>query len=155
MYLAYPRVVCLLSARSITVCCSVLQCVALLVFFHMPGVRATPIKPDTISARSVAECVAVWCSVLQCAAVCCSVLQCAAVCCSVLCRNVLRCVAVCCSELQCVAVCCSVLHCRSLFTYLASEPLQWNPIRFQHAQLQCVAVCCSTLQRVAVCCSVL
>jgi len=124
MYLAYPRVVCLLSARSITVCCSVLQCVALLVFFHMPGVRATPIKPDTISARSVAECVAVCCSVMQCAAVCCSVLQCAAVCCSVLCRNVLRCVAVCCSELQCVAVCCSVLHCRSLFTYLASEPLQ-------------------------------
>ena len=34
---------------------------------------------------SVLQCVAVCCSVLQCGAVCCSVLQCVAVCCSVWC----------------------------------------------------------------------
>jgi len=38
---------------------------------------------DTVCC-SVLQCVAVCCSVLQCVAVCCSVLQCVAVCCSVL-----------------------------------------------------------------------
>jgi len=58
---------------------------------------------------SVLQCVAVCCSVLQCGAVCCSVLQCVAVCCSVavlqcvaVCCSVLQCVAVCCSVLQCM-----------------------------------------------------
>jgi len=51
-----------------SVCCSVLQCVA------VAQTRPAP----------VSQCVAVCCSVLQCVAVCCSVLQCVAVCCSVL-----------------------------------------------------------------------
>ena len=50
--------------RQMSVCCSVLQCVAV--------------------CCSVLHCVAVCCSVLQRDAVCCSVLQCVAVCCSVL-----------------------------------------------------------------------
>jgi len=104
-----------------TVCCSVLQYVAV--------------------RYSALQCVAVCCSVVQCVAVCCSELQCVAIrdrnqkdglpllsvpmrCsqlqCVAVCYCVLQCVAVCCSALQCVAVCCSVL--------------------------QCVAVCCSALQ---------
>ena len=63
--------------QCVAVCCSVLQCVAVLL-----------------------QCVAVCYSVLQCVAVRCSVLQCVAVC-----YSVLQCVAVCCSVLQCVAVC--------------------------------------------------
>jgi len=77
---------------------------------------------------SVLQCVAVCCSVLQCVAVCRSVLQCVAVCYSVLrCVAVslwlavstfevepkhpmLQCVAVRCSLLQYIAVCCSVLQ---------------------------------------------
>jgi len=75
-----------------TVCCSVLQCVAV--------------------CGSVMQCFTVCCNVLQSVAVCGSVLQCVTVCCSVLQR-----VAVCCSLLQyvvscvCVTVCCSVLQC--------------------------------------------
>jgi len=88
----------------LSVCCSVLQCVAV--------------------CCSVLQCVAVCCSALQCAAVCWSVLECAGVCCSVLqcvavrvlpcvavCCSVLQCIAVCCNMLSCVAVCCSVLQC--------------------------------------------
>ena len=97
-----------------TVCCSVLQCIA------------------------VCYCVAVSCSVLQCVAVCYSVLQCVAVCCSVvqillepgffpqtrpriICLvtkkdflhtdPTLKCVAMHCNVLQRVVACCSMLQC--------------------------------------------
>jgi len=61
----------------VAVCCSVFQCVAVLLVIDQSLARIR---------------VQVCCSVLQCVAVCCSVLQCAAVCCSV-----------CCSVLQCNA----------------------------------------------------
>ena len=64
-------------AHLVTVCCSVLQCVAV--------------------CGSVWQCVAVCGSELQYAAPCCSVWQCVAVC-----GSVWQCVAVCCSMLQCV-----------------------------------------------------
>jgi len=63
---------------------------------------------------SVLQCVAVCCSVLQCGVACCSVLQCGYVNdtlfapCVAVCCSVLRCVAVCCSVVLRVAVCCSV-----------------------------------------------
>ena len=103
------------------VCCSVLQCVAVV----------------------TVTCMAKWCAwqrvsvgwlcMSQCGAVCCSsscnALQCVAACCSVLQRvavpslhhdvhskewvgvrcSVLQCAAICCFVLQCVTVCCSVL----------------------------------------------
>ena len=83
-----------------SVCCSVLQCVA--------------VCRNVSELQLVAECCVLHlaCSstlyVLQCVAVCCSVLQCVAVCCSVL-----QCVAVCCSVSQCeqVAVSCDVSQC--------------------------------------------
>jgi len=70
--------------QRVAVCCSVLQCVAMLYF------SAIQCEEDIHSTLFVTL-------------VCCSVLQCVAVCCSVL-----QCVAVCCSALQCVAVRCSV-----------------------------------------------
>ena len=54
----------------ITVCCSVLQCIA---------VRC-----------SVLQCVAVCCSVLQCVTVCCGVLRCVAVCCIIVLQCVIK-----------------------------------------------------------------
>ena len=82
-----------------SVCCSVLQCVA---------VYCSVLQYATVCC-SVLQCVVACCSVLQCVLRCvavrCSVLQCVAECCSVL-----QCDAVCSSVLQCVAVCCSVLH---------------------------------------------
>jgi len=69
---------------SVSVCCSVMQCVAV--------------------CCSVLQYVAARCNFLQCVDVWCSVLQCSAVWC-----GVMWCVAVCCSVLQCGAVCCSVL----------------------------------------------
>jgi len=54
-----------------TVCCSVLQCVA---------VCCSVLHCE---AKHYTQCVVVCCSVLQCVAMCCSVLQCVAVCCSV------------------------------------------------------------------------
>jgi len=56
----------------VTVCCSVLQCVA--------GSHVTWLTLNECSAF-----VAVCCSALQCLAVCCSVLQCVAVCCTITC----------------------------------------------------------------------
>ena len=71
----------------VAVCCSVLQCVAVLQrvavnVLQTPGSLAAAIRGDAYGI--VLQCVAVCCSVLQCVAVCCSVLQCVAVCCSVL-----------------------------------------------------------------------
>jgi len=104
--------------RRVSVCCSVLQCVAVrgsllqcvaVRCSVMQGVLVCSIprkQRDCPFAREfVLQGVAVRCSVVQCSAVWCSVLQCVAVCCSVL-----QCVAVCCSVLQCVAVCSSTLH---------------------------------------------
>ena len=70
---------------------------------------------------SVLQCVAVCCNALQCVAVCCSVLPCIAVCFNLLqrvtaCCSVLQRFAACCSVLQRVAACCGVLKfaaCRS------------------------------------------
>jgi len=110
--------------RGVAVCCSVLQCVAV-----------------------VLQCVAVCCSVLQCAAVCCSILQCVDVQYVAVRRPgdkmqrelaLLQCVAVCYSVLQCIAVCCCVLPCAAVCCSV----------------LQCVAVYCNALQCVAMCCSV-
>ena len=75
-----------------TVCCSVLQCVAVC-------------------------CIAVCCSVLQCVAVCCSVLHCSVLQCVALCSGFdfnmpeTSMQYVYSSVLQCVAVCCSVFLC--------------------------------------------
>jgi len=84
--------------RSVAVCCSVLQCVAVWLNGSQVcvAVCCSVLQGEyTQSIRSVAVC----CSVLQCVAVCCSVLQCVAVCCSV--AEWLT--SVCCSVLQCVA----------------------------------------------------
>jgi len=86
------------SIRSVTVCCSVLQCVALrcsvlqCVASHRPKSAAVYLVPQRVAA---------CCS----RAVCCNKLHCDAVCCSVL-----LCVAVCYSVMQCCAVWCSVVH---------------------------------------------
>ena len=73
-------------------CCSVLQCVAVLLqrLHTVPSVPQEAKSLQYACALCVLQCVAVCCSVLQCVAVCCSVLQCVAVCCSVLqcCCNV-------------------------------------------------------------------
>jgi len=95
----------------VSVCCSVLQCVAIKeTGFHT---KASNVKLFDITLEQVDMCVAVCCSVSQCVAVCCNQrkgfsyesLKC----------KTLRCHArvgghVCCSVLQCVAVCCSVLQ---------------------------------------------
>jgi len=74
--------------QCVAVCCSVLQCVAVL---H-------PCEP--VAAGHVAVC----CSVLQCSVVCCSVASDAAVMAATLSlQGILQCDAVCCSVLQRVA----------------------------------------------------
>ena len=96
--------------QCVAVCCSVLQCVAVIL-------RNVKYISQFFSMKHILVC----CSVLQCVAVCCSVLQCVAVILRnvnyfsqffsmkhiLMCCSVLQCVAVCCSVLQCVAVCCS------------------------------------------------
>ena len=78
------------------VCCSVLQCVAALLYQAFAAFSLACAGDD---ARWKLHCVAVCCSVLQCVAMCCSALQCVA--------NTAHGEAdkVCCSVLQCVAVC--------------------------------------------------
>jgi len=73
--------------EGVAVCCSVLQCVAVL---------------------RVLQCVAVYCGVLRCNAVDCNVLQTLQTPAGA--YSVLQCVAVL-SALQCIVVCCSVLQC--------------------------------------------
>jgi len=124
--------------QCITVCCSVLQCVA--VYY------------------SVLQCIPVCCSVLQCVAVYYSVLQCITVR-----RSVFQCVAVYSSVLQCITVCCSVLQChimlqcasvwhasnrhlRSTRFYLGFGTISCTT----YSMLQCIAVCYSMLQCAAV-----
>ena len=134
------------------------QCIHVLVCIHT-HMRKRAVA-DSVCC-SVLQCVAVCCSVLQvcckCVAVCCRVLQmfcqcvaersinvrwpilqCDAVCCSVLC------VAVCCSVLQCVAVCCSVLQCVAERTINMRRPIQCSHLSvytYTH-MLHCVALCC-------------
>jgi len=153
--------------------CSVLQCEC--EFVHC---SLAPNRSLTVCC-SMLQCVAVCCSVLQCDAVCCSELQCGCefVCCSltpnrsltVCCRvlhcvavwfSVLQCVAVCCSVLQSVAVCCSVLQCgcESIAVWMRVRALLSGAQHVTYCVLQGVAVFCSLLkclQSVAVCCSVL
>jgi len=103
----------------ISVCCSVLQCVAVCFRVLQRGgnLKFVLICNELLHEGSIRPChtppritqlerlrVAVCCSAFQCVAVCCSVMQCVAVC--------LQCFAVCCSVFAtCVAVCCSVLQC--------------------------------------------
>ena len=93
-------------ATLVTVCCSVLQCVA--VCCSVLWCIAVCLCRG-MHASSITVC----CSVLHYIAVCCSVLQCVAICCSVSLEGYARILhAVCCSVLQCIAVCCSsVLQC--------------------------------------------
>jgi len=109
--------------QCVAVCCSVLQCVAVLSLRVTEGLNILSWPLPSQAAALFAERVTVCCSVLQCIAERCSV----AVCCSAkratvstasgpfcrACCSVLQCVAVCCSVLQCVAVYCSVCQ-RSL-----------------------------------------
>ena len=88
----------LVTAGSLSVCFSVLQCVCCIVLWRDAVCFCVFQSEFLVTASSVLQCVAVCCSVLQCVAVCCSVLQRIAVWCNVLC-----CVAVCCSVLVCVA----------------------------------------------------
>ena len=69
------------SRHGSSVCCSVLQCVAVCYWRHL---RQLPRAGINLELEALRQCVDVRCSVLQCVAVCCSVLQCVAVCCSVL-----------------------------------------------------------------------
>ena len=66
-----------------TLCCSVLQCVAVCCSVLQCGAVCVAVRGYTDMCIYSAHCVAVCCSVLQCVAVCCSVLQCVAVCCRV------------------------------------------------------------------------
>ena len=75
----------------VTVCCSVLQCVAM--WKCRDSRYSICVCGTCVEEEIFSKCVALCCSVLQCVA------------------SVLQCVAVCCSVLQCVAVCCSVLQC--------------------------------------------
>jgi len=165
-----------------TVCCSVLQCVALCVAVCCSVLQC------------VAVCCSVCCSVLQCVAVCCGMLQrvCCyqivfvilatfgGVCCSVLQRvlqcvvqpYVLQCVTVCCGALRCVAACVlpAVGHHASVIPLEICNTLQqksatqcnthYNTLQHCRASIisssaGSVAACCSVLQRFAVCCRVL
>ena len=100
----------------VAVCCSVLQCVAVI---------ATQVRPEQgfcgwrlwSPADGHMCCSVVCCNVLQC-----FVLQCVAVCC-----NVLQCVAVCCSVLQCVAVCCPSAKARC---GAVCEAYKWSHFRW-------------------------
>ena len=75
-------------------CCSVLQCVAVVVTIFLATDSA-----DVVTALQV--CVEVCCNVLQCVAACRSVLQHVAMCCNDMCCNVLQCVAVYCDYIPC------------------------------------------------------
>jgi len=117
----------------LTVCCSVLQCVAV--------------------CCSVFQCVAVCCSLLQCVAVCCSVLQGAAVCCSVL-----QCLCGCNNEYTPSHARGLQKHCYCGPQEEGSFPKETKSFR-KHTKcyiaLQCGTVCDKELHSVAACCSVL
>ena len=131
--------------QCVAVCCSVLQCVAVLQCLagccsvrrlsETCHVTNIPIRrtlsiwlTPSINASSCATCMRAFVREYSAAS---GVLQCVAVCCSVL-QHV--------GVLQCVAVCCSVLlpACGRLSEKIAL-----------------FLVCCSVLQRVAACCSML
>ena len=99
------------------VCCSVLQCVAVLV--------------DLAGS----------CIVLYCVAVCCSVLQCVAVLVSF--ADYKR--GICCSILQGVVVCCSMLQCVAVLVDLAGSEGVIMPM-YANQPLQHTATHCNTLQ---------
>jgi len=67
---------CVIGLKCVAVCCSVLQCVAVVAVCDLNIVVS-------LDSR-VLQCIAVCCSVLQCIAVCCSVLHGVPLCCSVL-----------------------------------------------------------------------
>jgi len=93
----------LVTAGSLSVCFSVLQCVCCIVLWRDAVCFCVFQSEFLVTTSSVLQCVAVCCSVLQCVAACCSVVQCAVLCCSVLQRAY-----VCCKVMQCVTVRCSV-----------------------------------------------
>ena len=93
------RLVCQFICCSVSVCCSMLQCVAVYGGDNMASTSGPPVY------------------VLQCFAVCCSVLQCVADVIWHLCLfhqsvnfSVFLCATACCSVFQCVPVSCSVLQ---------------------------------------------
>jgi len=92
----------------VTVCCSVLQCVA--VCCSVLQCRTRIHKTETLGYRHVWRRWWSLSDVYSPALVCCSALQCVAVCCSL--SDVYSPALVCCSVLQCVALflMCTVLH---------------------------------------------
>ena len=113
--------------QCVTVCCSVLQCVA----NHMLQITGAKFVGPDISIEG-----SMLLYLLQCVTVCCSVLKCVAI------HDVVVLVAAGCSELQCVTNHVHKIH----------GPRHFNKGRDKVAL---VAVCCGMLQCVAVCCSVL
>jgi len=125
----------------VTVCCSVLQCVAgccgvlkcvavcygvlrcvTLCYFALQFLLLTRLNgPRTRCVcllQCAEQCVSVffgWCSMLQCVAVCSIFLHCVAVCIADEAQRALHAVCVhvtvCCSVLQCFTVCCGLLRC--------------------------------------------
>jgi len=131
--------------QCISVCCSVLQCVAV----QFVAVCCSAPRSQDIS---VLQCVVVCCSVLQCLAKSkyqCVAVQCVAVCCSAVCCSVLHGSVSQCVAVQCISVCCSAV-CRSV---LQCSVLQCSVS--QCVAVQCVAVCCSAVCRSVLQCSVL
>jgi len=135
------------------VCCSVLQCVAVLCGNTKREERSTKERESGILSGSCN-------TLLQRVVACCSVLQCAAVCYTVL-RHVLQHVAVR-HVLQRVAV----LYCSAKWHHCLAVPKERRDTPGKESLaswvatlccsvLQCATVCCSVLQRVAVCCSAL
>jgi len=152
----------------VVVCCSVLQCVAVLGAVYCGAVCCNVLQ-------CVAVCCSSWCSVLRCIAAHCNVFQCIAVTrcselhthpdifvsaqCVVVYCGVLQCVTVYCSVLQCVAVHCSAVHTRlDIFVSAQRVVVYCGVLRCVAVSCivwQCIAVCCSVLQCIAVCCSML
>jgi len=114
------------AAPTVSVCCSMLQCVAAHCNTH------PQMQYSIMCKHCAAPTVSVCCSMLQCQrdAVCCSMLQCVAVRCSLRFR-------VCCRVTQCVFQCIAI--CVPYFDHLA---------RFGSCSgTSCVAACRSVLQR--------
>jgi len=153
----FPRAI-VSSLQCVAVCCSVLQCVAVLLQCCCSTLQCVAVRCHSclsLLLLDVLEQLYPRCSMLQCAAACCSVLQCVVVTCVSAFLYLIyssKCilVAVCCSVLQCgcniwqcVAVCCC-------HTCLGLPLLGTIP-----SSLQCVAACCSMRQCAAVWCSVI
>jgi len=135
------------SCDSNTLCCSVLQYVAMC----RSVLRCAAVCFISSSCDSNTLC----CSVLQCVAVCRSVLRCVAVC-----RSVSQCVALYCSVPHCVAMCCSVSQCVAMCCRMLLQHTQQNTLRTTRyitvTRLQCnTLIYCNTLKHAATRCNTL